>query len=424
MSARTRQQYDVVVVGAGAAGTAAAIGAARTGARTLLVERNAFMGGAATQSQVLAYCGFFLFGEQPVRMVRGVGQDMLDELGRLGVPTEPWRARSGAWIVLLDVEATKLAFDRLLRRERVDLLLHTLVVDARVRDGRIEGIVAADYRGLHEIEAHCFVDASGQACLSAFAGVPLTQDGTVAGTHLQPASLPIRIGGVAEGAVADQARLRELIQAHNRSGHAPISREDGGVMFRLPLTGDYWAMAIDLRTDGLSGADLARAEVEARESAWQFVRLLRQLPGFERASLLATGPQLGIRESRRPASRRDVTEADALAGRRDATGIARAAWPMEIHEAPGRAKWVSLGGEGFFDVPHDALMARDVDNLRLAGRVIGADARAYGSVRVMGTAFATGQAAGVSAAQQADGQGGEGLAERVRRELDRQNALV
>lgn len=423
MTARPRLSYDVVVVGAGAGGTAAAIAAARTGARTLLIERHAFQGGAATHSQVLAYCGFFLFGDKPVRMVQGIGQEMLDELELLGVPIDPWRARSGAWIVLLDPEATKLAFDRLTGRSDVDVLLHTQLADASVRDGRVESIRVLDYLGLREIEARCFVDASGHACLSAFAGVPLTQDGA-AGDPLQPASLPLRIGGVPPGVVADAALLRPLIQAHNQSGLAPISREDGGAMFRLPLSGDCWSLTIDLRTDGLSGSDLARAESQAREAAWHFVSLLRQMPGFEKASLLSTGPQLGIRESRRPASQRDVTEADALAGRRDETGIARAAWPMEFHEAPGRAKWVHLGGEGFFDVPHAALMAQGLDNLRLAGRVIGADPRAYASVRVMGTAFATGHAAGVSAALQADGKGGEGLVERVRTELGRQGAIL
>ncbi|MCW5655642.1 FAD-dependent oxidoreductase [Hydrogenophaga sp.] len=418
-----RESYDVVVVGAGAGGAAAAIAAARGGARTLLIERNAFMGGAATQSQVLAYCGFFVFGDMPVRMVRGIGQEVLEELALLGLFIEPWRARSGAWIVLLDVEATKLAFDRLLTRSQVDLLLHTQLVDARRSGDRLEAVVVADYRGLREIEARCFVDASGHACLSSFAGVPLSQDGSP-GQFRQPASLPIRIGGVPEGVEVDRERLARLVQAHNLTGKPRITREDGGAMFRLPLTGDYWTMAVDLDTDGVSGPDLARAETQAREMAWHYVQVLRQHPGFERATLLASGPQLGIRESRRPRSRRDVTEADALAGRRDVTGIARAAWPMEMHEAPGRAKWVALGGDGFFDVPHDAIVAEGLSNLRLAGRVIGADTRAYASVRVMGTAFATGQAAGVSAAFTADGDGGQGLAQRVRRELDRQGALV
>src|SRR5690606_9216686 len=106
---------------------------------------------------------------------------------------------------------------------------------------------------------------------------------------------------------------------------------------------------------------------------------------------------------RRPFSRADVTERDVVEGLRHADGIGRGSWPMEVHEAPGRARFVEVGGEGYFDIRAGAIEAAEIENLRLAGRVIGADAKAYGSVRVMGTAFATGHAAGISAALEADG---------------------
>jgi hypothetical protein len=222
--------------------------------------------------------------------------------------------------------------------------------------------------------------------------------------------------------VFDRALLTDLIAAYNRDAEMPILRRDGGVLMRLPGTDDMWWMAIDLDTDGVSGADLARAEMLAREQAWRFIAVLRRHPGFERARIAATGPQLGIRETRRPRSWRDVTAADGLAGRRDVAGIARASWPMEVHEAPGRSRFVAIGGERFFDVPLDALRAEGCDNLFLAGRVIGADAEAYGSVRVMGTAFATGQAAGVAAARLAAGNATDAKA--LRDVLAGQGAIV
>ena len=118
---------------------------------------------------------------------------------------------------------------------------------------------------------------------------------------------------------------------------------------------------------------------------------------------------------------RDACGDDARRGARRADAIARAGWPMEVHEAPGRTRFVPLGGDGFFDVGLDALRVPDLDNLWLAGRVIGADADAYGSVRVMGTAFATGQAAGVGAALQ---QEGRPTVEGVRAALRAQDALI
>jgi hypothetical protein len=135
---------------------------------------------------------------------------------------------------------------------------------------------------------------------------------------------------------------------------------------------------------------------------------------------VSTGPQLGIRESRRPAARHIISGADARDGRAAPTGIARAAWPIEVHGAPGKPSMIPIGGRGWFDVPLAALNAFGIDNLWLGGRIIGCDAEAHGSVRVMGTAFATGQAAGVAAALAAGGLD----ADRVRATLLGQGAIV
>ncbi len=182
-------------------------------------------------------------------------------------------------------------------------------------------------------------------------------------------------------------------------------------------------MGVDLATPGLEGADLARAEIAARRQAWEFLPYLREMPGFDKAFIMTTGPQLGIRETRRPRSVGDVTADDGSEGRRRDDGIGRGCWPMEVHEAPGRAVFVPIGGEGYYDIPYSAIQAETIGNLRLAGRVMGADRKAYGSTRVMGTAFATGQAAGVSAALQS-AQGTVPDATAVRRVLRAQDAIV
>lgn len=418
---RAVERFDVVVVGGGAGGLAAAAGAARCGARTLLVERYGFLGGAATQGQVLSYCGFYRQGpRRPEQTVFGVGENLLAELRALGLDTTPVRARSGNWIVMLDPEAVKLACDRIATVAGVQSRLHTLLVGATTHQGRIESVTLADHAGLHEIHAHCFVDASGEADLSHQAGLAMSTDSSL-GAHVQPASLPIRIGGVPADASIDRIRLSELIASYNERGQGGLTRADGGVLVRLPLSGHLWTMVIDVDTGGLDGRDLSRVETRARALAWDFVQLLRQLPGCGDAYLAATGPQIGIRESRRPHALRPVTAEDGQLGRRlPDDGVGRGSWPMEVHEAPGRARFTPIGGDGFFDIPHGALLARDLSNLRLAGRVIGADADIYGSVRVMGTAFATGHAAGVSAALH--GLDGPASTNDVRRALEAQGA--
>ncbi|MBN9410161.1 MAG: FAD-dependent oxidoreductase [Burkholderiales bacterium] len=414
--------YDVVVVGAGAGGLGAAVGAARTGARTLLVERYGFMGGSATNAQVLSYCGFFKNGGAgPEPTVRGVGGDVLDRLHALGMNIAPVRSRSGNWIVMLDPEAIKIACDQLAAEAGVEVRLHSLLSAVRCEGGRIVSITLSDHCGAHEVQGRAFVDASGEADLACFAGAAAGTDSR-RGEHVQPASLPIRIGGVPPDTVIDRERLAALIAGYN-SRHGGLTRPDGGVLVRLPISHDLWSMVVDVQTDGVTAADLTRAETRSRALAWDFVQLLRQLPGCQGAFLAASGPQIGVRESRRPRSVDDVKAQDAGHGRlRPDDGIARGSWPMEVHEAPGRARFTPIGGGGHFDIGHGALEVPGIANLRLAGRVIGADAQTYGSVRVMGTAFATGHAAGVSAALHRNGQAPDVAA--VRRTLQQQAALI
>ena len=125
--------YDVVVVGGGSAGVAAAVGAAAAGARTLLLERYGFLGGAATTSNVLAYCGLYAQGgarAEPV--VAGVASQVIEALTRLGIEASPINSPSGNWILRLECEPLKLALDHVLRRSGADVLLHAPVVAASV----------------------------------------------------------------------------------------------------------------------------------------------------------------------------------------------------------------------------------------------------------------------------------------------------
>ncbi|RRH90307.1 FAD-dependent oxidoreductase [Variovorax beijingensis] len=415
-------RYDVVVVGGGAAGVASALGSARQGARTLLVERYGFLGGAATNSLVLTYCGFYVAGREQQRAVGGVGWELLRELQRLGFDSAPVRSKSGNWLVMLDVEAVKFAFDNLVASPNLHLRFHTRLVSAEVEGGCIKSVRLADHAGLHDVEAAAFVDASGEASLSAFAGATLSLAGGP-GAHLQPASLPVHIGGVPPDVPIEIGPLAAIVERYNATAQTQLARADGGILVRLPGSEGVWWMGVDLVTPGLEGSDLARAETQARRQAWEFLPYLRELPGFHKAFILSTGPQLGIRETRRPRSIGDVTADDGSEGRRRDDGIGRGCWPMEVHEAPGRAVYLPIGGEGFFDIPYSAIQAQTIGNLRLAGRVTGADQMAYGSTRVMGTAFATGHAAGVSAALQS-GQGAVPDADAVRRILRAQDAIV
>ena len=390
--------YDVVVAGGGAAGVGAAIGAALTGAKVCLVEKYGFLGGAATNAQVLAYCGFFQRAPEPVQAVAGAGELVLDELRRHGLDAKPYRSpTTGNWIILLDPEVLKLSLDRICAEHGIDVLLHTRVASVSRTGHHLESVMLAGMDGRRRVIADAFVDASGDANLALLAGVDC-QTGDENG-HLQAVTMPLRIGGLAPGTRIDRQVIIATTEKYNETSDLKINRSDGGIYTRVPGSDDFWWLTVDLPIDDLSSSSFTRAEQQGRVMAHGLVRALRDhVDGFEDAYLAQTGPQIGIRESRHPKARYRMTFDDVVSGRKCDHPVARAAWPIELHGEAGKPIYHSVGGDGYCHVPLDAITADGLDNLWYAGRTIGADGRAYGSIRVMGTAFATGEAAGTAAA--------------------------
>lgn len=413
-------QYDVIVAGGGSAGVAAAVGAAQTGARVLLVEGYGFLGGAATHSLVLAWCGFYPQrpAPRPAPIVGGVAHDILGNLAQMRVDVEPYHSHTGNWNIRLNPEATKIALDSVAHRPGLDVAHHTRVVGVERSASMIEALRLADPRGIRDVAARAFVDATGDAALAFLAGATPCPLHTGAGGR-QPASYPVRLTGISAGtALEREARRKAVERVERRLGRAEL-RADGGFMTALPGTDDVWWLAVEVETNGLDGEDLAAAERDGRALVWRGVEALRaHCPGFQHANVAATGPNIGIRETRHAATRDPMREEELAAATKRKDGIALAGWPMEIHHGPGNVEYRRIAGDGAAHVPLGALQSADFANLWFGGRTIGADPAAYASVRVMGTAFATGHAAGIAAAL------GSAHADGVRAELLRQGAIL
>ncbi|MGZ9810285.1 FAD-dependent oxidoreductase [Pseudoroseicyclus sp. H15] len=399
--------YDVIVAGGGSGGFGAAIGAARAGARVLLLEKYGFLGGAATNSNVLAFCGLFENGgkTEPVPAVGGANDVLMAELNALGMDTSPkLNSNTGNWLVLLEPERLKLAMDRCLAEAGVDVLLHARTGGVQCDGSAVQSIAVEAHEGPQTIAAGAFVDATGDGHL--VRRVDTGAGHTEANASRQPYTAPLRIGGLPEGLTIDRASLAEAVADYNRTGAYPIHRANGGFFAPIPGSDDMWWMVIDIPCEDATSAELTKAEMYLRRAAHDYIALLRRVqPETAKAELVQSGPQVGIRESGHGAAQERVTESDLLNGRLRPDGVARATWPMEDYVRLGKAKYTQVGGVGYAHVPLGALQARNASNLYLAGRAIGADAMAYASVRVMGTAFATGFAAGVAAANTGDAAG-------------------
>ncbi|MDX6346797.1 MAG: hypothetical protein QOF84_1587 [Streptomyces sp.] len=395
-TAGTEAHYDVVVVGGGSAGVAAAVGAAEAGARTLVLEAAGFLGGAATLRCVQTYCGLYTIADEVRPAVAGVAARVVAVLRGLGGVEGPVKFRGV--FMLLDTEAVKYALDTVCADAGVDVLLHAPLVRTD-RDGDlVRSVVYHDHNGDHTVTADAFVDASGECDLAYFAGAA-----TRYGNHgfVNLGTLGTRFGGIAADADLSEETWHDAIHAAKQAGVGPLSK-DTSMLARVPLSGDVITYLVSEAYDARSAASISAAERLGRKQAWAYLDVIRTITGCHNAYLAVTGPEFGTRESRHIDCRYQLTEADVAAGARFDDSVALGAWGMEWHDAvTTQSKFRLPGGNGVYEIPLDALTSADTPNLFAAGRTADGDQYAGASLRVMGTAFATGQACGVAAAHYA-----------------------
>src|SRR5467141_2169672 len=409
------RSFDVIVIGGGAAGTAAAVGAANAGALTLLVESGPFLGGAATLKNVLTYCGLFT-NYQKKQAVFGVADQVFQRLREMGAVSEPIQFQGVA--VLIEPESVKYVLDQLCKHAGVQVCLHTMFLSATRNGNQITSVTLHDHQGNHEVTAKAFVDASGEGDLAFFGGASVRY-----GNHgtVQTGTLSMRLGGITADADLSPASWTAAIQQAKQRGEPLVSEH--GLFFRVPITNDVATYFIDQKYDGRDAQSLTEAEIDGREQARAYLQAVRTVPGCENAYILATGPEIGTRESRHVNALYQVTSQDIENGARFDDVVCLGAWPIEYHTEPGQATvWRMVHENSTYDIPLRTLCSKDTPNLFVGGRLTDGDSYAGGSLRVMGTSFGTGHAAGVAAAVYAQSQGSEYIL--VQKELVRQNALI
>jgi hypothetical protein len=276
-----------------------------------------------------------------------------------------------------------------------------------------------DHNGDHDVEGKAYVDASGDCDLAFFAGAA-----TRYGNHgfINLGTLGTWFGGIKPGADLDANTWTAAIRKARSNGVAPLSK-DRSLVMRVPLSNDVIAYLASEVYDSRDAKSISRAEIRGRQQAWNYLDIIRTIKGCEDAYLVVTGPCFGTRESRHIDCVQQLKEADVLKGARFNESIALSAWGTEFHSAETMDSAFKLpGGNGVYEIPLGAVTSVDTANLFAAGRTADGDQMAGASLRVMGTAFATGQACGVAAARYA--HKADSLVAEIRTALREQDALI
>ncbi len=396
-------RVDVAVIGGGSAGVAAALAAARVGARTLLVEREPVLGGNAAHALVHTLCGLYLPAEagDAVLAHRGIAAEVARALG-----TAPERAGRVWYLPAPPAVLSAIYSERCRAEAALTLCLSTELVAARLaRDARADSQLTLRRAGRSsEVGARIVVDASGDASAAHQAGADFAIESA---GRLQCPSYIFRVSGADTSALEGFARvqLSTALAGAARTGALPAFAESV-VLRACGAPGDVYVTLNVPRPDGASWNPLdsgcvSALESRAREAAEAIAAFLRATRAGFAASRLAEHPRrLGIRETRRALGCVVLEAADVLEGRRRDDEVALSTWPIELWHDHRRAQLTHPRAPS--SVPLGALISRSHPRLGMAGRCVSATHEALGALRVIGTSLATGEAIGRAAALAAD----------------------
>jgi hypothetical protein len=457
-----------VVVGSGAAGSAAAIAAARTGADVLLLEKLPFLGGNST-AVLDTFYGFYTPGQRAQKVVGGIGDDVVAELRRLGPVVERANTYGAGTGITYLADHLKVVWEHLVVQSGARVLLHAFVQDATAVDGRVTTLTVATKAGLIQIAADVVIDASGDADVCHHAGFGYEAAGAV--TPAQTLTTTFRMVNVDHDRrdQMSKAQFHEAMEQAAESGDYDLPRREGSdhitpvngmvatVMTRIDQLRPVAATPIHTQQSPQGTANgpahpthtqqfpqatanapahpthtqqfpqatangpaqpvrnatdpevLTSAEMEGRRQALEYVRfLVDRIPGYERASLAALSTQIGLRETRRVWGDYRLTREDVVAARQFDDQIGLCGAPIEDHHggAGTGTTWEYLPEGAAVGIPLRTLVPRDGRNVLVAGRCFSAEHDAQASVRSMAQCMAMGHAAGTVAAlaARADGE--------------------
>jgi NAD(P)-dependent dehydrogenase (short-subunit alcohol dehydrogenase family) len=397
----TDRHTDVVVLGGGAAGVAAAVAAAGKGAKVILIERNAYLGGKATAAQVGTVCGLYKFNTTTSSeyIVKGFAKEFAEALKEIS-GTSPLHNAEGLHYLPYDIDAFKNLCLQLLMENKVEILLNTLVSDAVIENSAVQAVKTTTANRDTQIQLQSIIDCSGSSIISQLVNLPL-----ITSEQYQAAAQVFTLQGVAE---SNEARLGMILMKALRNAideNKLPGFYDRVYIVQGSLKNNFVSLKLGIPVPVTHSPKNLQ---ELKKSAKDFIKnltafLITAVPCFKNASISNIAPEVGTRVGMRTMGRYTLTEQDVLQCKKFDDAIANGSWPIEEWEQHKKVKMRYFNTGDFYQIPAGCLQSNSIKNLFMAGANIAATSAAIASARVMGTCLQTGYAAGYLAAAAADG---------------------
>lgn len=423
-------QYDVIVVGGGVSGFAAALSAARNGASTLVLEQYGYLGGTLTGCGVGPMMTFHAGDKQ---VIQGVMQELVENLVSRGysVGHVPDSKQYTSTITPFESEGMKLLMDEMLAEAGCNVLFHTAVGAVQTAENKITGLTICNKDGLNTVSGKIYIDASGDGDVATWAGAPMVKGRPEDGAS-QPLTLKMKYCDVDTAALkghvlenperfphlaphfeifsqpipVDLEGFEEEFKKEKAAGNLSIQRENV-LMFGTGRVGEYIINTTRIIDhDATDAASLSAAEQIGRKQAAELDVFLRKYaPGFKDALLEFTGPSVGIRSSRQLVGAYVLSAEDILVRKEFEDTIAHSGYPIDIHNPKGEGTMSTFMSEpgSYYSIPYSTMVCSEIENLIVTGRCISTTFEAQAAIRTTPTVGALGQAAGTAAALSVEG---------------------
>ena len=407
MKTRSIGHYDLIVMGAGSAGASAAIAAARSGSNVLVIDRLPFIGGTST-GVLDTFYGFYTPGEKAKKIVGGIPDDVVAGLAKFGSMIERPNTYGAGTGITYNPEHLKVVWESLLQKSGAKILLHALLQEVKVSDGKVKELLLATRAGLCSVTGDYFIDATGDADLSNYAGFAYEKAGDIAPAQTLTTTFKMVNVDLKERKSINKDKLHELMQEATNEGYAlprregsdhltPVANTTATVMTRL----DSIRKDKDGNTESVLDDPffLTESEIAGRVQAAEYARfLVDKVPGYQNSSIYGFSTMIGIRETRRVYGDYRVEKDDVLSAKQFDDQVALCGAPIEDHHSGDGTNWVYLPDGSAVGIPLRSLIVKDSINTMVIGRCFSASHDAHASIRSMGQCMAMGVAAGITSA--------------------------